>query len=325
MPEEKLSEHKRNKKKDYKWQQVTHHMLKTKFCNVELNNPTILASGILGTSVDLMKRVAYAGAGAITPKSIGFAPKRGHKNPAVVKVSEDTIINAVGLPTPGYEDMIEELRRYNEIPVPIIGSVYASTSEEYAKVAKFIEPYVRIIELNISCPHRSDGILIGADAKKTAEVVCAVKNVVSKPVMPKLTPNCKNIIEIAMSAQEAGADAICAINTFGPKPIGIPELGASIPGFGKGGISGPCILEETLDIISDIYDVVDIPIVGTGGISTGQDALRMIKAGARAVGVGSAVAYRGIDVFSKICNELSQMLEKESVSSITDLVGVNSK
>lgn len=301
-------------------------MLSVEFCGLKLENPTVLASGILGTSAELLKRVAKSGAGALTPKSIGYSPRAGHKNPAVVALSKDTIVNAVGLPTPGYRNMDDELKKYSEIPVPIICSIYGSSPEEYAEIAKYVQKFkIDMIELNISCPHRGDGILFGADPVKTREVIKAVKQVAKLPIMPKLTPNCKNIIEIAISAQDAGADALCALNTFGPKPFPVNSLNASVPGFGKGGISGPSIFEETLDIISDIYDVVKIPILGMGGVMTGSDAMRMMKAGASAVGVGSAVHYRGIDVFAKICRELKEIMSEQNILRLESVVGENSK
>lgn len=296
--------------------------LTTEICGIRMDNPTVLASGFLGTSVDLLKRVVHNGAGAVTPKSIGFVPKSGHPNPTIVPFNENTIVNAVGLPTPGYKDMMPELARYGEIPVPVIASIYGSSPDEYATIANFLNDYdVDIIELNISCPHRGDGILFGADPDKTREVVRAVKAVTKKPVMPKLTPNCDCIVDIALACKESGADALCAVNTYGPEPIRVPGFDNPVPGFGKGGLSGPALLNTTLGIIRDIYSATGLPILGMGGVTYGADAIEMIKNGAVAVGIGSAIYYRDMDVFKKVCNEMIDIMDKQGIKSIKDIQG----
>ena len=295
-------------------------MLDIELCGIKLKNPTVLASGILGTSVDLLKRVEANGAVAVTTKSIGPVEREGHNNPTVVEI-ENGLYNAVGLPTPGYLNMNEEFERWNELKVPLIASIYGSSVEDYVSIAKYIQKYEpSIIELNISCPNKEDGMIFGVDEELTKELIKAVKSVSLIPIMPKLTPNCYNIREIAAACQEAGADAICAINTV-QKEILHPQLKLPILAYGKGGLSGPIIKKIALEKVKEIRKAVDLPILGIGGIMHGKDAIEMLKAGATAVGIGSGVYFRGIDVFKKVCDEMIKIMKKEKIKSINEIIG----
>jgi dihydroorotate dehydrogenase (NAD+) catalytic subunit len=285
-------------------------MLKTELCGVKLNNPTVLASGFLGTSTEIMQRVADNGAGAVTTKSIGPIPREGNSNPTVVEI-ENGIYNAVGLPTPGYLNMDDEFKRWKKLTVPVIASIYGSQIEDYVKIAKYIEKFKpAIIELNVSCPNKDDGMAFGTNKELMKKLIKAVKSETSTPIMPKMTPNCDNTAEIAAACEEAGADAICAINTV-QKTITHPELKAPLLSYGKGGISGPIIKDIALKKVKEIAQSVKIPILGLGGIQTGRDAYNMLKAGATAVGIGSGIYFRGIDVFKKVNDELNLIMKKE--------------
>jgi len=293
-------------------------MLKTKFCKIELQNPLVLASGILGTSVDLLKRVAANGAGAVTTKSIGPVEREGHNNPTVVEINKG-LINAVGLPTPGYRNMDEEFRRWKEIKVPLIASIYGSCVGDYVKIVEHIQKYKpSIIELNISCPNKEDGMVFGESPEMAFRLVKAVKKIAKVPIMPKLTPNCGNISEIAVACEKAGADAICAINSV-QKKILHPELKVPILAYGKGGLSGPIIKNIALKKVKEIRKAVDIPILGVGGVIYGKDAIEMLKAGASLVGIGSGVYFRDIDIFKKVCDEMEEIMKKEGIKSIDDI------
>ena len=293
-------------------------MLGVNLCNIRLDNPTVLASGILGTSVELMKRVADNGAGAVTTKSIGPVERDGHNNPTVVEI-KNGIYNAVGLPSPGYLNMDEEFKRWKELKVPLIASIYGSCVEDYVKITKYIQKYKpSIIELNVSCPNKEDGMVFGLSEESTKQLVRAVKSVSDVPIMPKLTPNCEHIADIAAAVEEAGADAISAINTV-QKEIIHHELKKPLLAFGKGGISGPIIKEVALQKVREISSAVKIPILGIGGITYGKDAVEMLKAGATAVGIGSGIYYRDIDIFSKICGEMKKIMKKEGIKSLEEL------
>lgn len=299
--------------------------LSTKIAGIRLNNPTILASGILGVTGASMVGVAKSGAGAITCKSISMHPRTGHHNPIVLSYGPG-LINAVGLSTQGIDAAREELSyAIKHSPSPIIASIFASDVREFGEVAaKVAEIKPAMIEVNVSCPNVQDefGMSFGTDSKITAKVTREVKNNVKRiPVSIKLTPNVTNIVSIARAAEDAGADAITAINTLGPGIIIDVKTKKAILANKKGGVSGPAIRPIAVRCVWDIYNNVDIPIIGTGGITNGNDALEMILAGASAVGVGSAVYHHGPRVFQKINSEIEQIMKENSWTSIKDLIG----
>ena len=296
--------------------------LSTSIAGVKLRNPTILSSGILGTSHDLIKRVFENNAGAATIKSIGPKPRDGNNNPSVIDFGHG-LLNAVGLPGPGYKNMDMEFNELAKIKEPIIWSIYGSSIEDFVKITKYILRYKpKIIELNISCPNKENGMLFSQDKKSAANVTKSVKQVAEKIiVIPKLSPNVTNIVEIAYACEKAGADAINAINTVQGMVINI-DAKKPVLYYKKGGMSGPAIRPIAVRCVYDIYEHVKIPIIGTGGITNGRDAIEMIQAGASAVGIGSAVYYHGINVFGNIVNEIKEWMQENNHGSIKELIGV---
>ncbi len=280
-----------------------------KFLGKTLKNPLVLASGVLGNSFDILERVHEQGCGLVTMKSIGPEPRDGHKNPTVMDLGSG-MINAVGLPTPGYLNMENEWQYLETRKFPIIASIYGGSVKEFQKVAKFVSSKKPdFIEINISCPNsEKHGMIFGVNPESSRDVVSAVKKVINVPLIAKLTPQALDIGEIARACEEAGADAICAINTLGPGMVIDIESQMPILAFKKGGLSGPMIKPVAVRCVYDIYKAVDIPIIGLGGITTGADAIEMIMAGASLVGIGSAVNYRGIDVFAKVTKEMDTWL-----------------
>jgi len=292
--------------------------LNTKLGKIELKNPIVLASGILGTNVEILNRCAANGCGAVTTKSIGPIEREGNKNPSVVEIGNG-IYNAVGLPTPGYLNMDYEFEEWRQIKVPLIVSIYGSSVDDYVAITKYLQKYKpSMIELNISCPNKDDGMVFGKDKELTKKLVRAVKSVSLIPIMPKLTPNCDNIGEIALVCEKAGADAICAINTV-QKELIHPELKMPLLAYGKGGISGPIIRKIALEKVKEVSAATKLPILGLGGITYGKDAIEMIKAGASAVGIGSGVYFRGIDVFKKVNDEILAIMKKEGYNSVEEI------
>jgi len=297
--------------------------LSVSFCGAKMRNPTVLASGFLGVNVEMLKRVVEEGAGAVTFKSIGPRVKSGHRNPTVLAY-EWGMINAVGLPSSGYKDMEGELARMKEVKAPVFVSIYGASVEEFCEVAEAVAEYKpAVIELNVSCPNtKAEGMVFGCSEKLTAEVVSAVKNVTGKvPVMPKLTPQALNIAGVAKACEEAGADAIAAINTVGPGMLINIEARKPVLDYKRGGISGPAIRPIAVRCVYDIYEAVDLPILGMGGVTEGRDVVEMMQAGASAVGIGSGVYYRGIEVFSKVCEEMKIWMSENGYKNIKELVG----
>jgi len=285
------------------------------FLGKTLNNPMVLASGVLGNSMDILERVHENGCGLVTMKSIGPEPRDGHKNPTVIDLGSG-MINAVGLPTPGYLNMDNEWESLKKRKFPIIASIYGGSVEEFQKVARFVSSKKPdFIEINISCPNsEKHGMIFGVNPESSHNVVLAVKKVINVPLIAKLTPQALDIGEIAKACEDAGADAVCAINTLGPGMVIDIESHMPILAFKKGGLSGPMIKPVAVRCVFDIYKAVKIPIIGLGGITTGEDAIEMIMAGASLVGIGSAVNYRGIDIFTKVTKEMDTWLLEHDLS-----------
>lgn len=279
------------------------------FLGKTLKSPLVLASGILGNSKEILERVHENGCGLVTMKSIGPLPRDGHKNPTVIDLGHG-MINAVGLPTPGYEHMEEEWEALETRNFPLIASIYGGSVQEFKTVARFVSAKAPdFIEINISCPNSEQhGMIFGVDPQSAFDVVAGVKQVIRQPLIAKLTPQALDIGAIARACQDAGADAICAINTAGPGMVIDIESRMPVLAFKKGGLSGPMIKPIAVRCVYDIYKAVSIPIIGLGGVTTGEDAVEMIMAGASLVGIGSGVRYRGLEVFGLVNQELEAWL-----------------
>ena len=299
--------------------------LATEIAGLQLVNPTILAAGILGYTGLSMKSVIEAGAGAVVTKTMGQKPRAGYFNPTVVQ-TDCGLINAMGLPNPGISHFKEEMKQLKTIQAPTILSIYGSSPEEFAIVAKIaMQIGAAAIELNVSCPHiEKAGAEIGCDPKLLTNIVKTVKKNVNVPVIVKLTPNVANISEIAKTVQDAGADAITAINTVKAMAIDI-ETGRPILANKFGGLSGPAIKPIAIRCVYDVFHSVDIPIIGCGGISCWQDAVEFILAGASAVQIGTAVAFKGIDVFGSIAQGIDEYLKSKGFTNVKDIVGLAHK
>jgi len=298
--------------------------LACEFLHLKLNNPFVLASGIIGTSPTLMARAARSGGGMITAKSCGPQPRAGHANPVAFDWGHG-LINAIGLTNPGAEHeakLLAETRALLQpLGVPLIASIFAATVAEFAQVAHIIaqaEP--DLLEINISCPNVHDefGTPFAADATSAAAVTAAVKAEVSCPVAVKLAPNVPSIARIAQAVEAAGADAITAINTM-PGMVIDAVSGQPLLKNQSGGLSGPALKPIALRCVYEISRAVAIPIIGTGGVSTGQDAAEMLRAGAAVVGVGSAVWYRGVSAMEQIGQELITFMEQYHFTSIAEI------
>jgi dihydroorotate dehydrogenase (NAD+) catalytic subunit len=296
--------------------------LKVELAKLNLPNPTILASGILDETAGSFLNVARAGAGAIVTKSIGSEPRNGYANPTLIELDEG-YINAMGLPNPGIEAFFEEMSEARSCPVPIIGSIFASSAKEFGFLASKMQSYgAAAIELNLSCPHaKGYGMELGVDPEVVAEIVKEVKSSCSIPVFAKLTPNTHRLLEVAQAVEAAGGDGIVAINTLKAMAISA-ELRRPILSNKGGGLSGPAIKPIGLRCVYDIRSTVKIPIIGVGGIEDWRDAVEYIMAGATAVQIGSAVGRKGLQVFEHICSGMEAFMEQEGFGSVSQMVGV---
>lgn len=301
------------------------------FLSHRLPTPLVLASGIWGTTVSLLERAAAAGCGAVTAKSCGPTPRHGHVNPSCVDWGAG-LLNAIGLANPGAEAEVALLAQAKTAIAPhgaaLIASIFAGPPAEFGTVAATIAAaQPDLIEVNISCPnvHSEFGEPYAADAQAAAEVTGYVKAAVASahiPVVVKLAPNVPSIARIARTVVEAGADALCVINTM-PGLLIDAESGQAILANRSGGLSGPMLKPIALKCVYDIYRACpDVPIIGTGGVNSGQDAIEMIMAGATVVGIGSAIHYRGVAAIGQIKQELIAWLDQHRVTDLNTLRGL---
>ncbi|MFH1788091.1 MAG: dihydroorotate dehydrogenase [Candidatus Altiarchaeota archaeon] len=299
-------------------------LLSTKLAGLNLANPTILASGILGTSYGMLERAVAGGAGAVTIKSITREPREGHKNPITVEV-RGGLLNAVGYSNMGLDAAKEEFKSVGKLGVPAFASVVAEDAEGFAHLAKELSrlPF-KAVEVVLSCPHTPGlGLLAGhGTPEATGEITKAVVKASRLPVFVKLSPNTQGVGEVAKAAEKAGAAAINMGNTLGPGMVINLEAGKPVLDFKVGGMSGPAVKPIMLRCVYDVCEAVKIPVIGCGGVLDGRDAVEYLMAGASTVGVGTAVMYRREDAFKKICEEIRDFMKENGFSKIKDMVGL---
>jgi dihydroorotate dehydrogenase (NAD+) catalytic subunit len=266
-----------------------------------------------------MERVALAGAGGITAKSAGPEPRPGHSNPSAVGFGAG-LLNAIGLANPGADEEVALLAaigaRLAPLGVPLIASLFAGSAEEFGEVAaRLAEAQPDMVEVNISCPNVASemGEPFAATCAGAAAATRAVRRAVRMPVIVKLAPNVPDIASIARAAVDEGADAICAINTM-PGMLIDAESGQPVLSNLTGGISGAALKPVALHAVYQIASAVDVAVIGTGGVSTGQDVIEMLSAGATAVGIGSVVAGEGPAAFTRILSELAAWLTERNLT-----------
>ncbi len=295
-------------------------MLSIKVTKLKLENPLILASGVADMTPDLLRRAYKEGAGAVVTKSIGIEPRKGYDNPTIVELPYG-LINAMGLPNPGWEAFYEEFKN-EKFDFPVIVSIFGKDEREFAFLAEKLSEVADAFELNLSCPHaKGYGMEIGQNPEMVYKVVKAVKDATDKPVIAKLTPNIDDIAKIGLAAERAEADAVSAINTI--KAIAI-DIYAKKPILSNkvGGYSGPGIKPIALRAVYDLAKALDIDIIGIGGITTWQDAVEFLMAGAKALQIGTAVSLRGFKVFKEINEGIERFLNEEGFNSIEEIIGI---
>ena len=298
-------------------------MLRTNVCEVEFRNPLMLAAGVLGSNASSMNWILKSGAAGVVSKSFSLDPNPGYVNPTTVEV-DGGIINAIGLSNPGVDNFKEELKKINRDENVSIASIYGATPDEFSKLVLEIQDYVDMIELNISCPHAMEGYgaSIGQDAELTHKIVSAAKDSANKPVIAKLTPNVTDIVEIAIAAQDAGADGLTLINTIGPGMKISIDVAKPILSNKFGGMSGKAIKPIAIRNVYTVHDNVDIPIIGVGGISNFEDVVEFLFAGAKAVQIGTAIMNEGVEIFNTINKDLEEFLNKKGFKSIDEMIGL---
>ncbi len=297
--------------------------LSVNLAGVELKNPIIPASGTFGYGREYAELYDLNVLGSFSWKGTTGEARLGNPQPRIAEMTGG-MLNAVGLQNPGIDAVIEK-----EVPNiakifqgPVIANVGGFSIDEYAENCRKLEDVeqVKILEVNISCPNvHAGGKNFGCDPKSAAEVTKAVKAATSKPVFMKLTPNVTDIAEIAKACEDAGADGVCLINTLLGMRIDLKSRKPIIANR-TGGVSGPAVFPIALRMVWDVYEAVNIPIIGCGGVSSAEDAAEMMLAGAAAVEVGAANLK---DPFAckTMVEKLPAVCERMGVEKIAELTG----
>jgi len=298
--------------------------LATSIGQIQLDRPVMLASGILGISLDVFNRLYRSGAGAVVTKSLSKEPWEGYPNPTIFSVKGDGWINAVGLSNPGAPNFAEMIQPNQD--VPIIVSLVGSIPEDFEMMIKeFKNCKVTAYELNLSCPHVAKvGLEVGDDPELVKKIVTAVKNSTNIPVIAKVGLGTTHYLDTVGTAIDSGIDAITAINTVRAMAIDV-ETKRPILSNKFGGLSGTPIKPIALRCVYEISTKYNIPIIGCGGISTWEDAVEFFLAGASAIQIGSAIGDNWINAFSDINNGIISYMKRNGFSKIEDMVGIAKK
>jgi dihydroorotate dehydrogenase (NAD+) catalytic subunit len=293
---------------------------------IKLKNPVTVASGTFGYGQEYEDYVNIKNLGAVIVKGTTLTPRAGNPGPRIAETAAG-MLNAVGLENPGVEIFLNEYLPYLvEREVTVIANIAGNTIEEYAIIASMMEGHHGIagIELNISCPNvKHGGLQFGTDPQTVKDVVAAVKKETSIPVMPKLSPNVTDITAIARAAVEGGADALSMINTLMGMAIDI-NTGKPVLANTFGGLSGPAIKPVALRMIYQVYQAVDVPILGGGGIMNYIDALEFVMAGASAVSIGTG-NFVNPCIGEEIAEGLKEYMKKNGITDLKEIVGIATK
>ena len=295
--------------------------LSVNLAGIKMKNPVMSASGTFGSGSEYASLFDISKMGALVTKGLTLRPRAGNKPPRICETPAG-LLNAVGLQNPGVEAFISDvLPEMLGFGVPVIANIAGSTTDEFVEMARQLSGTGIVgLEINISCPNvKTGGMALGTVPEVAAQVVEAVVKETDLPVIVKLTPNVTNIVELARAVAGAGADALSLINTLVGMVIDV-EQRKPVLGNVVGGLSGPAIRPVGVRAVWQVAQAVDIPIVGMGGICTGQDALEFILAGASAVAVGSAF-FNNPMAAVRIITELDEYCTKHGVDKLHDLVG----
>ncbi|MBL4932096.1 dihydroorotate dehydrogenase [Clostridium paridis] len=297
-------------------------MMKVNINGVEFKNPVIAASGTFGFGAEYNNFYPVSILGGISSKGLTLNPKEGNDG---IRVWETPMgmMNSVGLQNPGVKGFIEvELPKMKKLDTNIIANVGGATIEDYEKACEMLnETDIDMIELNISCPNvKSGGMAFGIKSNVAAEVVSKIKKITNKPLMVKLSPNAEDIVDMAYSCVNAGADSLSLINTLKAMAI---DIHRRKPVFNNvtAGLSGPAVKPIALRMVYEVSSAVSVPVIGLGGIESGKDAIEFIMAGANAIQIGTVNFYDPL-AGKRIIKEMEDFLIAEGIKNINELVGI---
>ena len=297
---------------------------KVSLCGIELTNPIIPASGTFGFGAEFAELYDINVLGSFSFKGTTAEPRFGNPTPRIAETPSG-MLNAVGLQNPGVDHVIaEELPMIKKIfNKPVMANVSGFSINDYVTACEKLDGQDQIgwLEVNISCPNvHGGGMSFGTSAEAAAEVTRAVKAVTKKPVIMKLTPNVTDITEIAKACEAAGADGLSLINTLTGVRISLRNRRPILKNV-TGGLSGPAVFPVALRCVWQVYNAVNIPIVGMGGVSSAEDVIEMMMAGATAVEIG---AVNLVDPYAgkKIVEDLPAVMEKYKINDLSEIIGV---
>jgi dihydroorotate dehydrogenase (NAD+) catalytic subunit len=301
---------------------MTSGRLETDFCGIRLRNPIIAASGTFAYGVEFERVTDMTALGAFVVKGISRMPMAGNPAPRVWE-AEAGMINSIGLQNIGLEAFVRDKSpALARIPTPYFVNVFGYATEDYVEVVQRLEDVEGPVgyELNVSCPNtKHGGMFFGSDAGLLSELVSAVRAVSRRPLIIKLSPNVARIEPLARAAEESGADALSLVNTIVSLAVDARTRSPRI-GAGFGGLSGPAIKPIALRMVYEAVQAVRVPVIGLGGIATGEDAAEFLVAGATAVQVGTA-NFWDPRATGRIAGELDQFLKEEKIANVRDIVG----
>ena len=299
--------------------------LKVEIAGIKLKNPVMTASGTFGYGQEYVPFVDLNRLGAMILKGITLKPKMGNPPPRIIETPSG-MLNAIGLQNVGVEMLIREKLPYlQKFNTPVVINISGDTIEEYVELAERLgevskEMGVTGLEVNISCPNvKKRGMVWGTDAKATYEIINSIRKTTSLPLIVKLTPNVTNIKTIAQAAEEAGADALSLINTLVGMTVDIDSRKPKLANI-SGGLSGPAVKPVALWLVWQVFQTVNIPVIGIGGIIKVEDALEFIIAGARAIEIGTA-NFVNPRVTIEIIEGIEKYLIENNIKDINELVG----
>lgn len=289
---------------------------------LQLKNPIITASGTFGYNDEYEEFINLDNIGAIVTKGITLEPRGGNPQPRIAEV-KNGLINSIGLENVGIFSFLEnKLPVLKEKNINFILNIAGFSFEEYIQLAHICQDYdIKAIELNVSCPNVKEGCLeFGRDKEILYKLVSEVREAYSNTLIVKLSPNVSSPAEIALEVQNAGADAISAINTVKAMNVSVAMEGNKLhSSFMKGGLSGPCIKPMALNFIHEISQLVSIPIIGMGGISNISDILEFIAVGSSAVQIGTS-NFTNPCISEQLTRELEELLIQNNINSLQDLI-----
>jgi dihydroorotate dehydrogenase (NAD+) catalytic subunit len=289
---------------------------------LKLRNPIVAASGCFGYGVEYAEAVDLSTLGGVAVKGLFLTEREGHPPPRIVETPAG-MLNAIGLQGIGVHRFVaEKLPELRRLGATTIVNVCGSTIDEYCEVSRVLSDHegVAAIELNISCPNiKEGGIQFGCSLTGTYDVVSAVRQATRLPLVPKLTPNVTDVGSFARASEDAGADAVSLVNTFLAMAIDVETRRPRLSNV-LGGLSGPAIRPIAVRMVYECHRAVKIPIIGMGGITSAEDALEFIIAGASAVQVGTA-NFADPFIWTRLLDGIEQYLHRHHIARVADLIG----